>query len=89
MPRVFLIKRHLADPVEFEDDEQEYNSPIFNGRILSGEYILSNLDKEIFFIFTKFLSPLSASLSTFLRTLFPSPKWHGSSNREACLCTEQ
>ena len=76
MPRVFLIKRHLADPVEFEDDEQDYDTPIFNGRILSGDYIFCDLDKGIFFILVKLSCPLSVPFERSLLTFLPSPKWH-------------
>ena len=60
MPRVFLIRRHLADLTEFED-EGDINASIFERELLAGEHFLTFLNFAFRFsiYFFKFQSYLS------------------------------
>ena len=47
MPRVFLIRRHLADLIEFEEDDVDI--PVYDRRIIAGDNFLCILGHSILF----------------------------------------
>ena len=50
MPRVFLIRRHLADVTEFDDDD-DFSASILTGKFLTGKNSLIFYYSVLFVLF--------------------------------------